>query len=234
MAAPMAALAAGTTGVTAQVAVQPTVTSCSASHGAHPDGVISITISGNNFIQDSVPADGVSVSGSGVTVGAFTVVSTTEITTTFTIDATAAQGARNVLVTLAGQTGTGTGVFTVDYYITVNAPSAVSLGLMTVGVAKEVSSSSAGTVESNYTSWAVTAKDANQSTGSGHMLKTGAVALTNKLYIGSATAPTTTADTGFDYTSNPATLPFFAKQTVLAGDEAGSYAVTVEFTGNGS
>jgi len=143
--APMAVLA-DDTGVTGQVGVAPTVTSCSPNHGDHTQGAIAVTITGTDFIQDTTEADLVTVSGNGVTVGAITVVDTTSITTTFTIDATAAQGARNVLVTVAGVTGTGTGKFTVDLYITVGAPTGIGLGLMTAG-ATATGSSLDGSVE---------------------------------------------------------------------------------------
>ncbi len=230
MVLPTAALAG--TEVTGDVPVAPTVTSCNVTSAAHSDGTegaISVAITGDNFIQDSTSADAVSVNGTGVAVSNITVVNTTTITATFTIAYNAPQGLRKVSVTVAGRAGTGD-IFTVSYYITVAAPSTASLGLMTVGVAKEASSSTNGTVESNYNTWTVTAKDANVDAGTkGHMLKS-TDKLFNPLKIGSTTGPTADADTGFNYDAVATVLPFYAKQTVDANDVAGSYTITITFT----
>jgi hypothetical protein len=229
---PMTVMAITTTVITGQVGDTPIVTSVDPNHAS--TGPIPVTITGDNFIIGQ-PAT-VVVSGSDVTVGAVTVVSTTSITTTFIITSAAAQGARNVLVTVAGKTGTGTSVFTVDGWITINAPEGFSLGLMTVGVAKEVASGTPGTSASNYGTWTVTAKDANEVVNKGKMLLNvdPFTPLNNKLKIGSEAVPTLDADTGFSYTAMTTSLPLYASQIVAGGDVAGTYTITITFTSSGS
>jgi IPT/TIG domain len=61
-----------------------------------------VTLTGISFVMGANPATGVAVSGGGITVSAFTVVSDTTITANFTIAATAALTARNVTVTTTG------------------------------------------------------------------------------------------------------------------------------------
>jgi hypothetical protein len=61
-----------------------------------------VTLTGQSFVTGANPATGITVSGGGITVSAFTVVSDTEITANFTIAPTAALTARNVTVTTTG------------------------------------------------------------------------------------------------------------------------------------
>src|SRR5207253_7059384 len=71
---------------------------------------LTVRILGTNFARTPT----VSFSGTGITVGAVTFVSSTEVDVPITISATATVGARNVTVTNPnGQSGTCTGCFTV-------------------------------------------------------------------------------------------------------------------------
>ncbi len=224
--------------VTGDVGQTPTVTGIDPAAGLYSASPIAVTITGTGFIQDSEEASSVTFSGTGVTAVITDVVSATSITAGVTITAGALQGARDVSVTVAGKTGTSaTALFTVTSYITVNAPANFSLGLMTVGVAKEVASGTPGTSASNYSTWTVTAKDANVTPSTkGYMLLNVSpfTPLTNKLLIGKATGPTAVADTGFSYDANATSLPLYASQTVAVGDSAGTYTITITFTSSGS
>ncbi len=71
---------------------------------------VPVTLTGSNFTTTGTT---VAVSGTGVTVGAITVVNSTTITTTLTSSATAAIGARNVTVTTPGGTS-GAVTFTIQ------------------------------------------------------------------------------------------------------------------------
>lgn len=77
----------------------PVLSSVTPNTGAQ-GGIVNVTLAGSNFIAGST----VAVSGSGVTPGAVTVVSATQITAAFTIAAAAATGAHNVSVTSANGT----------------------------------------------------------------------------------------------------------------------------------
>ena len=92
------------------VLAPPVLTSISPSSGVQGASV-SVTLTGTGFVQGAQ----VSVSNSGVTVANVAVVSSTEITATFNISATAAAGAANVTVTVAGVT-------TAQVTFTVNLP----------------------------------------------------------------------------------------------------------------
>ena len=231
------AVSAATTNVTGtvdtQTTIAPTVTSCEPPHGSHLGGAIAVIIHGANFNQGGVLPSAITVSGSGVTVGTFNVVDPDTITTTFTIAANAAPGARNVTVTLDAHDGTGNGIFTVDQYITVTAPSAVDLGTMTVGSEKAASSTTAGSVETNATTYSVTAIDSTTASGhEGHMYGGGIKYLFNQLQISQNGGSTkANAATGISYLSTP-TLPFWVGQTVVLADVAGSYTITITFTGS--
>ena len=86
----------------------PTLASISPNSGARGSSV-SVTLTGTN-LSSTVS---VNVSGSGVTVSSFRVVSPTSVTATFTISGTAATGGRNVSITTVGGT-TGNRTFTVN------------------------------------------------------------------------------------------------------------------------
>ena len=136
--------------------VPPTVTSISPNSGNPGATLTGVQIGGTNFQAGAT----VSFSGTGVTATNVNVVSSTNITANVTIAANAAAGARNVIVTQGGKTGTGTGLFTVNAFITVTAPSAINLGLMTAGATTTGFSTTPGTVSTNAASWQVTAMDA--------------------------------------------------------------------------
>jgi len=229
--APMA-VAADDTVVTADVAETPTVASVAPPNAGV--GTNAVTITGTNFIVGE-PAT-VVVSGAGVSVGAVTVASTTSITTTFIIAADAAAGARDVSVTVGGKTGTGTGNFTVNGYITVTAPTTgADLGLMTAGATK-TAQITGGTVASNWATWSVSAIDA-KTTAKGYMntaANGSGTSLAAKFQISKTAGSYTDADGALSYTGNPTTLPFYISQVVAADAPAGSYQITITFTGSGS
>jgi hypothetical protein len=86
----------------------PTITSISPNSGTQ--GVsVPVTLTGTNFVSGAA----VNVSGSGVTVSNVSVVSTTQLTATFTIASNATLGARNVTVTTSAGTS-GAVTFTVN------------------------------------------------------------------------------------------------------------------------
>ena len=88
---------------------------------------LTVRILGTNFARTPT----VSFSGTGITVGAVTFVSSTEVDVPITISATATVGARNVTVTNPnGQSGTCTGCFTV--VSAVNKPPICSLSVAPV------------------------------------------------------------------------------------------------------
>jgi hypothetical protein len=84
----------GTSGTVAYTLTGPTLTAIAPATGALGTSV-PITLSGTGLTG----ATAITVSGTGITVGSLTVVNSTTITATFTINATAALGARNVFVT---------------------------------------------------------------------------------------------------------------------------------------
>lgn len=232
VAAPMAVSAAGTTDVTGTVAAGPTVTSVTPNSG-NVSTAPTVTIVGTNFVTGQTT---VQVIGGGITPGAATVSGTTNITCVFTIAAGAAAGPRNVYVTVAGKQSLEVVTFTVNSFITVNAPSAIALGYMTVGQTKTGTSATAGTVATNYATWQVNALDA-KTTAKGYMntLADGTgTSLADKFQLGRVLGIYTDADVTLNYPSQPATLPFFVSQYVTANATAGSYQITITFTGSGS
>ena len=90
--------------VTFTVAPSPTLTAITPANGA-PGITANITLTGTNFATGAT----VAVSGSGVTVSAVNVVSSTQITAQLVVATTAAAGARNVTVT-SGATATKAGM----------------------------------------------------------------------------------------------------------------------------
>jgi hypothetical protein len=55
--------------------------------------------------------------------------------------------------------------------------------------------------------------------------------LTDKFQIGKNGSAYAAADTGISYT-NPSSIPLFVSQQVVSGDTAGSYQITITFTGS--
>jgi hypothetical protein len=86
--------------VTFTVVAAPTLATIAPISGSRATGVVPVTLTGTNFYAGAT----VAVSGGGVTVSGVTVVSTTQITATFTIGGGAALTARNVTVTSGGVT----------------------------------------------------------------------------------------------------------------------------------
>ena len=95
----------------------PTLTSISPNSGARGASV-PVTLTGTNFIAGASVSSG----NAGVSVGTVTVVSSTQITTTFTISSSASLGAGNVTVTTGGGT---TGA--VSFTVTQGAPTLTSI-----------------------------------------------------------------------------------------------------------
>src|SRR4029077_16977121 len=77
----------------------PTLTSISPNSGVQGQSV-SVTLTGTNFVAGAT----IGLSGAGITVSNTTVLSTTQITATFTIAGSAATGGQNVTVTTSGGT----------------------------------------------------------------------------------------------------------------------------------
>src|SRR4029077_15915864 len=90
------------------VGALPTLTSISPNNGVQGQSV-PVTLTGTNFIAGAT----IGLKGAGITVSNTTVVSTTQITATFTIAANAPTGAQNITVTTSGGT-TGAHAFTVN------------------------------------------------------------------------------------------------------------------------
>ncbi len=101
----------------------PTLTGIVPSSGAAGATVSSVTLFGTNFISGATT---VAVSGAGVAVGAVTVNSSTQLTTSVTIDAAATIGARNVTVTTGGGTSNPLG-FAITATPTPNPPTLTSI-----------------------------------------------------------------------------------------------------------
>ena len=98
---------ASSTGATFTVVAAPTLALLTPSSAA--SGTTSkVTLTGTNFGRGST----IAVDGPGVTVNTPTVVSATQMTANFVVDATAASGARNITVTSGGLT-TAPAIFTV-------------------------------------------------------------------------------------------------------------------------
>lgn len=226
---PGIALADDTTQVSGDVAPTANVTSINPDHGDQGATLTGVVIGGTNFQTGAT----VSFSGTDINVTGSHVDSATQITANVSIDASAATGLRDVIVTQGGKIGTGVNLFTVNElpYITVTPPSAIDLGAMTAGVYNFGSSTSNGTVETNVASWQVTAKDA----ANGGFMKSGATALTNKFQVSLDNSTFADANTGitYDNTLNPdKELPFYVKQNVDQNDAGGSYSITITFTGS--
>jgi hypothetical protein len=94
----------------------PTLTSVSPTSGSQGASV-PVTLAGTNFITGAT----VATNNPGITVSGVTVVSTTQITATLAIDASAAPGAANVTVTTIGGTSNAT-AFTVIAKETISTP----------------------------------------------------------------------------------------------------------------
>jgi hypothetical protein len=231
---PMSAFAAGTVVISGTVGATPTVISVTADNGdvsTAPD----IAIVGTNFVDGQTT---VSLTGAaGITPGTVTFTDTAHISCTFTIAAGAASGPRNVYVTAAGKISTEVVTFTVNGWMTVNAPdTGNSLGTMAAGATK-TAEITGGTVTSNWANdWQVTAIDA-KGTAKGYMntaANGSGTSLAAKFQIGQESGTYQDADTTLTYSTKPSTLPFFISQVVASDATAGSYQITITFTGSGN
>jgi hypothetical protein len=203
MISPMTVMALDTTTIIGGVAI-PTVTSIAPNSGVKGNTYTLVAIGGTYLTG----ASAVTFSGTDVTANTISVTSDTAITVTVLVGASAAIGARDVLVTTPGGTGTLTGGFTVVAgSITVNAPTALD------------------------------STTANPNTG--YMTKAGTTPLIAKFQISrlSTTTGLANADTGitYDQTDNAdKVLPFYVSQVINAAEAAGSYSITITFTGSTS
>jgi len=111
--------------------------------------------------------------------------------------------------------------------IDVTAPSDINLGTMALGD-NLACSATPGTVTCNAEHWQVTAEDEKIS-NTGYMTS-GANVLANKFQLSETGSVYANADDGITY-GNPTNLPLCVKQVVTSGDPAGSYAITITFTG---
>ena len=212
------------TGLFTVNAVMPTITSLNPNNG-NVNTAPTVVILGTNFVDGQTT---INVSGTGVSAGAVTFTSSTNISATFTIAADAAAGARSVTVTVAGKQSNAVD-FTVNSFITVTAPSAINLGAMAAGATTSGASSANGTVTTNTASWQVTARD-EKGTNTGFMINGGSTPLTNKFQVSKDNSTWANADTGITYNSSP--LPFYGRQAVIQADPGGSYTITITFTGS--
>lgn len=211
------------------LAAAPTVTTVAPNSGVQGNTYSAIVITGTDFTG----ATAVSF-GAGITVTGYVVDLATQITASITIDAAAGAGVRDVSVTTPEGTATLTDGFTVVApTITVTAPTGFSLGYMTAG-ATSTGTTTAGSVTTNAQNWQVTAIDSNTGTNKGHMLS-GATPLVAAFQISRQASGYADADVGFAYTqatNTDKTLPFFVSQVVSSGAVAGSYQITITFTGS--
>ena len=230
----------GTAGVNGSVPQVPVLSSISATSGTpHATGAgvvdVSETLTGSSFDTDPTAVVTVTITGTGVTADVVSVDSPTQITATFHLAAgpTTTSGIRDVYVHQSGRDSTDTVTFTVNGYIAITAPSAISMGVMTVGGTTIKNSTTPGTVETNDSSTSVLAKDVKVS-NAGKMDTVGdgsGTLLSNKFQISQTNGSYANADGGFSYT-NPTSLPLYVSQQVVSGDTAGSYQITITFTGS--
>jgi hypothetical protein len=211
----------------------PTISTISPASGVQGNTYTLVTISGTYLTSASavtfggtlVTADTIVVAGNGLS-----------LTCTVSIGSSATADVRDVSVTTPGGTATKTSAFTVTASsITVTAPVVAALGDMVRGETVTATASPAGSVDTNAQNWEVAAKD-EKTPNVGYMVKTGPTPLDAKFQISrtSTTEDLANADTGitYDETSNPTkSLPFYVSQVIASDEEAGSYSITITFTG---
>ena len=205
--------------------------------GGGPKDITDVEINGTGFSTDSTANVTINVSPvTGITTKDI-VVTATKVTATFTLAAGTGTpaGDRTVTVTQGGVTSTDTVTFTVGGYINVTAPQAITLGVINLlgTVTGSSTAGNAGAVDTNETTYSVSAKDANAGGNSGHMVS-GGNALTNELMIKAASGDgysQSDSTHGITYSSTT-TLPVYISQQGNANDQAGSYSITITFTGS--
>jgi hypothetical protein len=242
IAIPSMVLAGNTAGVNGSVPPVPSLSNISIDNGtphATGAGVVDIneTLTGSSFDTDPTAVVTVMITGTGVTADTIVVSNDTTITAHFHLAAGPATtvGARDVTVTQSGRTS-GTVTFTVNGYISVTAPSAISLGVMTVGTTTNGQSASTGSVETNDTSNGVAVNDLKgTATGLMNTASDGSgTSLSHKFQISKDGITYAAADTGISYSNlaNAATFSLYVGQQVVSGDSAGSYQITITFAGS--
>jgi hypothetical protein len=113
--------------------------------------------------------------------------------------------------------------------ITVNAPSDINLGVMTVN--GRTPGNNIGSVETEASDFSVIVKDL-KSPYQGYMINTTTGnPLSIELYISNEEHGIYyAADVGFEF-DNVKSLPFYVYQDVTSGDAPGSYSIIITFTG---
>jgi hypothetical protein len=248
IALPTAVSASGiTAGVNGDVPPVPVLSSISTATGtpqATGGSIVDISeiLTGSSF--DAAAVVTVTITGVGVTADVVSVDSPTQITATFhlAVGPTTLANVRNVNVHQSGQDSVDTVSFTVGGYIVVTAPSAVALGVMTAGGDTTGHSVTLGSVETNDASNNGISIADLKAHSSGYMntLSTGlGTSLSNEFQISKDGTTYAGADSlaGISYSNvaNTGTFPFFVKQHVapgVTGDTAGSYQITITFTGS--
>jgi len=121
--------------------------------------------------------------------------------------------------------------------ITITAPPAINLGILTWG---DNTGNSTGSVSvtansrnPSQSNWQVSAIDAKPS-NTGYMVKSGSTPLASgKLQISPDNSSWNTADTAITWTGNMSgthSIPFYVKQTINQVEVAGNYSITITFT----
>lgn len=225
MAMPMAASAVEdtTTTVTGTVA-GPTIGDLVPNSGVQGN-TIPVVINGTGL------AGATSVSfGDGITV-VIEINVDAEIDVTITIAANATPGVRNVTVITPDGQGTLTNGFTVLQapYITVTAPSDISLGTMSRTIPNKVQGNDC-TVATNAENWEVQVTGA---ASNGGFMAAGANHPTAIFQIGKNGTVWTDADQILTYTQDDTiSFDFWVQQVIDADDPAGNYSITLTFTGS--
>ena len=235
----VAVMAAGHNGsqksyVTQSVAVTviPAVTSTSP-NGMAQGATGNVVITGAGFTNTSLSSN----FGSGITVNSTTYNSATQVTANITVSGAATLGTRNVSVTCSGQSGTGTGVFTVTGGLTattttVSNPSAINYGQTASFTATVNPSAATGTVQFKVDGVNV-GSPATLSGGTASISGVSGLTAGNRsvtaVYSGDASYATSTSS-AVTQTVNKATL------TVTANNASKSYgsvnpALTVAYSG---
>ena len=155
----------------------PTLTAASPNSGAQ-GATVPVTVTGTNFVTGATVSPG----NSGITVSGLTVVSSTQITATFTISGTAATGANNVTVTTSGGTSNG-----VPFTVNPPAPTLTTLSPNSGAQGTAVSVTLAGT---NFVTGATTVNPGNSG------ITVSGVTVVSATQITATFAVSTTAATG--------------------------------------
>lgn len=236
---PAGAVLAETTAVGGTVAATPVVTSLSPASGNPGQTATSTTITGSGFEDTGDTL--VTMEGEGLTITNSLYVSATSITFDLAIaaGAGATAGARDVTVTQAGQSGTGTDKFTVNLVTTISAPSGFDIGYMDPTASPATGTSGDGSVTTNAESWTVTALESTNTVANVGRMTIGANGtdpLTSKFQISKTSVSAglqNSDDPGLSYVnSDGLTLKLYVSQAidVIANDVAGIYTITITYT----